>query len=96
MRTTVVYKCKAALRRRDGDLKLVEHVAGSCVGVLELSGGLRWVHCRVFVNPSISAKMCTKRVTATAFGWNGDGFTEQCPWLKGFVSCDRFWWSQAL
>ena len=54
MRTTVVYKCKAALRRRDGDLKLVEHVAGSCVGVLELSGGLRWVHCRVFVNPSIS------------------------------------------
>ena len=37
-----------------------------------------------FVNPSVSAKLCTKRVTATAFGWNGDGFTEQCPWLKGF------------
>ena len=43
MRTIVVCKCKAKLRRRDGDVKLVEHVAGSCDGVLELSGGLRWV-----------------------------------------------------
>ena len=72
MRTTVVCKCKAPLRRRDGDVKLVEHVAGSCDGVMELSGGLRFVRCCVFVNPSISAKMCTKRVTASAFGWNGD------------------------
>ena len=31
------------------------------------------------------ANMCAKTVTASAFGWNGDGFTEQCPWLKGFV-----------
>ena len=43
MRTIVVCKCKAKLRRRDGDVKLVEHVAVSCDGVLELSGGLRWV-----------------------------------------------------
>ena len=87
MRTVVVCKCKAPLRRRDGDLKLVEHVAGSCDGVLELSGGLRWVHCRVFVNPSISAKMCAKTVTVSAFGWRGDGFTEQCPWPKRRLFC---------
>ena len=89
MRTTVVCKCKAPLRRRDGDLKLVEHVAGSCDGVLELSGGLRWVRCRVFVNPSISSKMCAKTVTASAFGWNGDGFTEQCSWPREIDLCDR-------
>ena len=59
MRTIVVCKCKAQLRRRDGDVKLVEHVVGSCDGVLELSGGVRWVRCCVFVNPSIWAKMCT-------------------------------------
>ena len=42
VRTIVVCKCKAKLRRRDGDVKLVEHVAGSC-DVLELSGGVRCV-----------------------------------------------------
>ena len=57
------------LHRRDGDVKLVEHVAVSCDGVLELSGGLRWVRCRVFVNPSISAKMCAKTVTPPRLGW---------------------------
>ena len=66
------------------DVKLVEHVPGSCDGVLELSGGLRWVRCRVFVSLSMSAKICTKRVTASAFVWNGDGFTEQCPWPREF------------
>ena len=84
MRTTVVCTCNGELHRRHCDVKLVENVAGSCDEVLELSGGLRWVRCRVLVNPSVSAKMCTETVTATAFGWNGDGFTEQCPWLKGF------------
>ena len=88
MRTIVVCKCKDPLRRRDSDLKLVEHVAGSC-DVLELSGGLRWVRCRVFVNPSISAKMCVKTVTASAFGWNRDGFTEQCSWPREIGSCER-------
>ena len=43
MRTAVVCTCKAPLRRRDGDVKLVERVAGSCDGVLELSGGVRCV-----------------------------------------------------
>ena len=38
MRTTVVCKCKAPLRRRDGDVKLVEHVAGSC----DRSAGTEW------------------------------------------------------
>ena len=89
MRTTVVRKCVGELCRRDGDVKLVDNVAGSCDGVLELSGGVRWVHCRVFVNPSISAKMCAKRVTASAFGLDADGFTEQCPWQMEVVSCDR-------
>ena len=89
MRTIVVCKCKAKLRRRDGDVKLVDNVAGSCDGVLELSGGMRWVRCSVFVNSSISAKMSTRTVTASAFGWNGDGFTEQCPWPNAFVSRDR-------
>ena len=82
-------KCRGDLRRRDGGVKLVENLAGSGDGVLELSGGLRWVRCRVFVSLSISAKIGTKTVTASAFGWNGDGFTEQCPWLMEFVSCDR-------
>ena len=89
MRTTVVCTCNGELHRRHSDVKLVENVARSCDEVLELSG-------RVLVNPSVSAKMCTKRVTASAFGWNGDGFTEQCPWLKEFVSCDRVWRGQAL
>ena len=48
---TVVCTCNGELRRRDGDVKLVENVVGSCDGVLELSGGFRWVRCRVFVNP---------------------------------------------
>ena len=82
-------KCKAKLRRRDGDVKLVEHVAGSGDGVLELSGGLRWVRCSVFVHSSISAKMSTRTVTASAFGWNGDGFTEHRPLPNAFVSRDR-------
>ena len=47
------------------------------------------MRCSVFVNSSISAKMCAKTVTASAFGWNGDGFIEQCPWQNEFVSCDR-------
>ena len=47
MRTTVVCTCNGELRRRDGDVKLVENAVGSCDGVLELSG----VRCRVFVNP---------------------------------------------
>ena len=42
MRTAVACTCKAPLRRRDGDVKLVERVAGSC-DVLELSGGVRCV-----------------------------------------------------
>ena len=84
MRTTVVCKCRGDLLRRDGGVKLVENVAGSGDGVLELSGGLRWVRCRVFVSLSMSAKMCTKTVTASAFVWNGDGFTEQCPWPREF------------
>ena len=75
------------------DVKLVEHVAGSC-DVLELSGGVRCV-ASVFINLPIRANMCAKTVTASAFGWNGDGFTEQCPWLKEFVSCDRVWRGQA-
>ena len=45
--------------------------------------------CRVFVNTCISVKMCTKTVKASAFGSNGDGFTEQCLWPKAFVSRDR-------
>ena len=56
MRTIVVCKCKAKLRRRHSDVKLVKNVARSCDEVLELSGGLRWVRCRVFVNPSISGE----------------------------------------
>ena len=94
-RCRVQVQSSTPLHRRDGDIKLVENVARSCDEVLELSGGLRWVRCRVFVNPSISANMCAKTVTASAFGWNGDGFTEQCPWLKGIVSCDRVWRGQA-
>ena len=34
-------------------------------------------------------RKCVLTVTAFAFGWNGDGFTEQCPWQKEFVSCER-------
>ena len=89
MRTTFVCKCRGDLRRRDGGVKLVENVAGSGDGVLEMSGSLRWVRCRVFVSLSMSAKMCTKTVTASAFRWNGDGFTEQCLWPIECDACDR-------
>ena len=68
------------------DVKLVEHVAGSCD-----AAGTEWrcaVRCRMFVSLSMSAKMCTKTVTASAFGWNGVGFTEQCPWLREFDQCE--------
>ena len=58
------------------------------VTVMELIGGVRCV-ARVFVNPSILANMCARTVTASAFGWKGDGFTEQCPSPKESVSCDR-------
>ena len=64
--TMEVRRCQCAyrrvheLRRRDGEVKLVEHVAGSCDGVLELSGGLRWVRCRVFVNRRFGRK-CVPR-----------------------------------
>ena len=68
MRNTVVCTCNGELRRRDGEVKLVEHVAGSCDGVLELSGGLRWVRCRVFVNSSIPAKMYAKTVSSLRVG----------------------------
>ena len=38
--------------------------------------------------PLDSGDRFAKTVTASAFGWNGDGFTEQCPWPKELVSCD--------
>ena len=89
MRTTVVCTCNGELRRRDGHVKLVENVVGSCDGVPELSGGFRWVRCRAFVNSSIPAKLYAKTVAASTFGWNCDGFTEQCLWPRGFVSRER-------
>ena len=58
------------MRRRDGDVKLVVIVVGSCDGVPELSGGLRWVRCRVFVN---SQNVFQDSLTASAIGWNVDG-----------------------
>ena len=67
---TVVCTCNGELRRRDGDVKLVENVVGSCDGVLELSGGFRWVRLPRVLS---TLKMYTKTVTASASGWNGDG-----------------------
>ena len=50
------------MQKRDAqarDVKLVGHVAGSCDGVLELSGGVRCV-ARVFVNPQFG-RTCVPR-----------------------------------
>ena len=56
--------------------------------VLELIGGVRCV-ARVFVNLQFGRTCVLEQSTASAFGWKGDGFTEQCPSPKESVSCDR-------
>ena len=84
MRTSVVCKCNAQMRRR-----VTSNLSNMWLGLvtlLELSGGVRGVARGC--HPSIRANMCAKTVTASAFWWNGDGFTEQCPWPREFDLCE--------